>query len=220
MRATSQTATQTQERTRRHFRAKAWSFDRLYDEESRVQRLVRPALFARRELAVSVVAASPGAEVLDVGCGSGRVAEHVLEAGAGRYVGVDFSAPMLDLARGRLERFGPKVELVEADFLTAPLDGPFDVILALGFFDYTPEPYAFTRRMFDLCSGSGVVVASFPSWTWVKGPIRKVRYEIINDCPIFNYTRRELEFLFRASGFSRLDIIPCRRSVFLVKAYR
>src|SRR5919201_4619984 len=209
MRPTSQTATQTQERTRRHFRAKAWSFDRLYDEESRVQRLVRPALFHRRELAVSAVAASPGAEVLDVGCGSGRVGEHVLEAGAGRYVGVDFSGPMLELARNRLERFGSKVELVEADFLTTPLDGSFDVILALGFFDYTPQPWPFTRRMFELCSG--VVVASFPTWTWVKGPIRKVRYEIINDVSIFNYTRRELEFLFGASGFSRVEIIPSGR---------
>jgi SAM-dependent methyltransferase len=216
MRATSQTG--TQERTRRHFRAKAWSFDRLYDEESRIQRLLRPALFHRRELAVSVVAASPGAEVLDVGCGSGRVAEHLLEAGAGRYVGVDFSAPMLDLARHRLERFADKVELVEADFLTTPLNGPFDVIVALGLFDYTPEPYAFTRRMFEL--SSGVVVASFPSWTWFRGPIRKVRYEIINDVSIFNYTRRELEFLFRASGFSRLEIIPSGRAVLLAKAYR
>ena len=156
--------------------------------------------------------------MLDVGCGSGRVGEHVLEAGAGRYVGVDFSGPMLELARNRLERFGSKVELVEADFLTTPLDGSFDVILALGFFDYTPQPWPFTRRMFELCSG--VVVASFPTWTWVKGPIRKVRYEIINDVSIFNYTRRELEFLFGASGFSRVEIIASGRSVLLVKAYR
>jgi hypothetical protein len=70
---------------------------------------------------------------------------------------------MLSLARERLERFGPKVELVEGDFLGKPLEGPFDVILALGLFDYTSEPERFAARMFELSSGA--VVASFPRWT-------------------------------------------------------
>ena len=201
----------------RHFRAKASSFDRLYDEDGWLQRLVRPGLRRRTELAVSTVAGSPDATVLDVACGSGRVGERVLEAGAGRYVGVDFSTPMLELAHQRLARFAEKVELVEGDFLAAPLDGSFDVILALGLFDYTAVPYAFTRRMLELCSG--VVVASFPSWTWVKGPIRKLRYEVVNDCPIFDYTRREVDFLFGASGFSRVEVIPSGRSGLLVQAY-
>ncbi len=36
--------------------------------------------------------------MLDVGCGSGRIGEFVLEAGASHYVGVDFSEPMIELA--------------------------------------------------------------------------------------------------------------------------
>jgi ubiquinone/menaquinone biosynthesis C-methylase UbiE len=156
--------------------------------------------------------------VLDVGCGSARVGEAVLDAGAGRYVGVDFSAPMLDLAAERLGRYDSQVTLVPGDFLEVPLDGPFDVVLALGLFDYLPEPHRFARRMYDVCSGE--VVASFPKWTWLKGPIRKVRYEVINDCPIFNYTRRELELMFGASGFSRVEIVPPSRSGYLVRAIR
>ena len=58
--------------------------------------------------------------MLDVGCGSGRIGEFVLEAGAAHYVGVDFSEPMIDLARARLNpRFADRTDLIVDDFLTA-----------------------------------------------------------------------------------------------------
>ena len=68
-------------------------------------RTLRPGLFRRRQLAVETVQAYSSPKVLDVGCGSGRIGEFVLSAGAAHYVGVDFSEPMIDLARARLERF-------------------------------------------------------------------------------------------------------------------
>jgi SAM-dependent methyltransferase len=188
----------------------------LYDEEGRLQRLVRPALGARADLAVSVVRSLKDPSVLDVGCGSGRVGERVLAAGAARYVGIDFSAPMLSLARERLTRFGQQAELVEGDFLTEPLEGSFDVVLALGLFDYTPEPERFVRRIHELSSGA--VVASFPRWTWLKGPIRKFRYEVVNDCPIFDYTDDGVERLFRESGFSSVELRPSGASALLAVA--
>ena len=154
--------------------------------------------------------------MLDVGCGSGRIAEAILDAGAARYVGIDLSPGMLELARERLARFGSKVELVHGDFLDAPLQGRFDVVVALGLFDYVPEPQLFARRMYELCSG--VVVASFPRWNWAKGPVRKLRYEVINNCPIFDYTERELTFLFGASGFRRVEVVRAGRSGFLLRA--
>src|SRR5215218_1679983 len=108
---------------REHFRRKAFSFDHLYDEDHALQRLLRPGLFNRRELAVSVVREHEAPSVLDVGGGSGRVGELALEVGAARYVDVDLSDTMLERARQRLARFGDRVELVQGDFLSAPLDG-------------------------------------------------------------------------------------------------
>jgi SAM-dependent methyltransferase len=200
---------------REHFRRKAFSFDHLYDEEHALQRLLRPGLFNRRELAVHVVRDYDAPSVLDVGGGSGRVGEFALDAGASRYLDVDLSDTMLELARQRLERFGDKVELVQGDFLTAPLDGPFDVVLGLGYFDYIEDAPAHIRRMSELCTGT--VVASFPRWTWTKGPIRKVRYEMINRCPIFDYTEQQLRELF--SDFPRVEI-QSGRSGFLLRADR
>lgn len=207
-------------RVRNRFRAKAEQFDDLYEDERPLVRLLRPGLLRRRQLAVDTVRSYGNPRVLDVGCGSGRIAELVLDAGAAHYVGVDFAQEMLGLASTRLARFGERVELIEGNFMQTELEGPFDVILALGLFDYLPDPDRFSHRMFELCAAGGCVVGSFPAWSLIKGPIRKVRYEWIGDCPIFNYTRRELELLFGAAGFSRLEVMSPGRSGFLARAWR
>jgi SAM-dependent methyltransferase len=200
---------------RDHFREKASSFDALYDEERAVQRAFRPGLLRRREFAIDVVREYSEPRVLDVGGGSGRVGELALEAGAGEYVDVDLAQEMLDLAGDHLARFGDKVKLVQGDFLTTPLEGLFEVVIALGYFDYQEAADRHVRRMREVCSGSAV--ASFPRWNWLKGPVRKVRYEVINKCPIFNYTQRELRFMFGAAGFERV-LIRQTRAGFLVRA--
>lgn len=208
------------ERVRRRFRERAQAFDDLYEDERPLVRLLRPGLMRRRNLAVQTVREYAQPRVLDVGCGSGRIGEFVLEAGAGHYVGVDFSEPMIELARERLAPFSERVQLQVEDFLTAAIEGPFDVILALGLFDYLSEPHRFARRMFSLCAARGCVVGSFPTFSLVKGPVRKVRYEWIGDCPIFNYSRRELELMFGASGFERVEIRAPGRSGFLLRAHK
>jgi SAM-dependent methyltransferase len=213
----TETSSSSTGRVREHFRAKAFSFDALYDEEHALQRTLRPGLFDRRELALDVVREYDSPSVLDVGGGSARVGELTLENGAARYVDVDLSDTMLALARARLERFGDKVELVQADFLTAPLEGPFDIALALGYFDYIEDAAAHLRRIGELTSGS--MVASFPRWTWTKGPVRKLRYEVINNCPIFDYTEDGLKRLLADSGFARTDV-KVGKSGFLVRADR
>jgi SAM-dependent methyltransferase len=209
------TSPDTTGRVREYFRKKAFSFDHLYDEDHAFQRLLRPGLFNRRELALEVARGYEAPRVLDVGGGSGRIGEPILEQGASRYVDIDLSSTMLDLARERLARFGDKVELVQGDFLTANLAGPFDVVLALGYFDYIENAPAHVRRIGELCSGSAI--ASFPRWTWTKGPIRKLRYEVINNCPIFDYTPEGVRRSFADAGFQSVNVSP-GKSGFLVRA--
>jgi SAM-dependent methyltransferase len=208
------------QRVRRRFRERAKQFDDLYEDERPLVRLLRPGLFRRRQLAADTVASYEDPRVLDVGCGSGRIGEFVLEAGAASYLGIDFSEPMIDLARDRLQRFGERVELALGDFIETPLEGPFDVLLALGFFDYIPDAGRFSCRMAELCAPGGCMVGSFPTWSWLKGPVRKVRYELLGDTPIFNYGRRELQLMLEASGFERVEIMAPGRSGYLVRAYR
>ena len=210
------TSTDSTGRVREHFRKKAFSFDHLYDEDHALQRALRPGLFNRREFALEVAREYDAPRVLDVGGGSARIGEPFLDQGASRYVDVDLSDSMLELARARLARFGDdKVTLIQGDFLSADIPGPFDVVLALGYFDYIADAPAHVRRISELLAPGGSVVASFPRWTWTKGPVRKLRYEVINNCPIFDYTREGLTELF--AGYSSLDLRP-GKSGFLLRA--
>src|SRR5579884_356355 len=127
------------QRVRNRFTIRARQFDDLYEDERLLVRLLRPGLFRRRELAVETVRAYSEPSVLDVGCGSGRIGEFVLDAGAAAYLGVDFSEPMIELASRRLARFEDRIELVCGDFLEVPIARSFDVVLALGLFDYLPN---------------------------------------------------------------------------------
>ena len=212
----SSDTTRSAAHVQRHFRRAARSFDALYDEDGLFQRRLRPGLRTRRDVTLAVIDAYAEPRVLDVGCGSGRIAENVLDHGAAAYVGVDFSEPMLDLARERLERFESRVELVCGDFRQVPLDGTFEVVIGLGLFDYLPDAEPFARRMRELCSGS--VIASFPGWNWFKGPIRKVRYEVVNKVPIFEYTEDGVRRMFLDSGFAGVDFVRPGRSGFIARA--
>jgi SAM-dependent methyltransferase len=191
------------ERVRNRFRDTAQAFDDLYEDERPLVKLLRPGLLRRRQLAVDTVRSYHSPRVLDVGCGSGRIGEFVLDSGAAGYVGIDFSEPMLALARERLGRFGDRAKLIEGDF-----------------HDYLPQPQCTIGRVAELCATDGCVVGSFPAWSWLKGPVRKFRYEWIGDCPIFDYTTGQVEALFAAAGLPHVEFPARGRSGFLVRAAR
>lgn len=85
---------------------------------------------AWRRFAVSKSGLEPGGSALDVCCGTGDFALEL--AGRveknGRVVGVDFSGPMIDLARQKAKRLGCEwVNFIEANALDLPFaDGSFD----------------------------------------------------------------------------------------------
>jgi len=73
--------------------------------------------------------------LFEIGCGTGRVAERLLRRHASsdaRYVGVDLSSTMADLARERLTAFGDRAEVVRTDgaFAYDRPDGSQDRVVA------------------------------------------------------------------------------------------
>ena len=74
----------------------------------------------------------PPARVLDVGCGTGYLTQHL----GGEVVGLDQSAAMLDLARERV----PWAHFVRGDALNLPFaDGSFDRVFASSFYGLLRE---------------------------------------------------------------------------------
>jgi len=76
---------------------------------------------------VDALALRPGARVLDVGCGPGRHAHALAEAGY-RVVGVDISEEFIELAR---EGAPPSATFVRADARDLAYDAEFDAVLSL-----------------------------------------------------------------------------------------
>jgi SAM-dependent methyltransferase len=186
--------------TRRYFEKHAQAADRLYDDRGVLAPLRRGPRLGR-DLAAAVVARQGGPAVLDVGCGPGRVAEAVLDAGAASYVGIDLSPRMLALARRRLQG-RERVELIEGDFLELELGRRFPIVLALGLFDYLEQSSRAAGWLRAHCTST--LVASFTRWDWVKGPIRHARYRL-ERCPLVDYDEERTEALLLAAGFSRVS---------------
>lgn len=82
----------------------------------------------------------PGATILDLCCGPGRVAVELADLGA-RVTGVDLAQPLLDQAAERAVGRGVEVEWVGADARTFHRDGAFDAVFNLWTsFGYGDDP--------------------------------------------------------------------------------
>jgi SAM-dependent methyltransferase len=84
----------------------------------------------------------PGADVLDLGCGDGSLAQ-ALATYAVRYVGVDISQGMIDAARVR----EPHAEFVCAAMEAFEPTHPVDATICLRSFSYPKDRGAFFRRV-------------------------------------------------------------------------
>jgi SAM-dependent methyltransferase len=117
---------------------------------------------------LEVVRAQPGTRVCDIGCGGGTLTISLARAvdPGGVAVGLDLSAPLLDLARRRAGGVA-NAEFVQMDVQTATFDGPpFDVAVSqfgVMFFD---EPLAAFGSIRKLLVPGGRLV--FACWQGVE----------------------------------------------------
>jgi demethylmenaquinone methyltransferase/2-methoxy-6-polyprenyl-1,4-benzoquinol methylase len=102
-----------------------------YDLNNRVHSFGRDQ--AWRRAAVRLAGMAGGEEVLDVACGTGDLTRAFADAGAARVVGLDFTPPMLEIARTkRLHAKGDDrviIQYADGDAMDLPFpDASFDVV--------------------------------------------------------------------------------------------
>lgn len=192
---------------------KQW--DALYSHENwfmyLINILLRKGLYERYRFTFEHCGDLSGAKVLDIGCGTGRYSIECLKRGAGHVVGIDFAPSMIEFSREIAQQMdvADKCEFICDDFLTYPFDEPFDIVLALGFFDYIKTPEPVFKKVAQL--NPRKFVASFPRFTTIWGIQRAIRYYWIKKCPIYNYTAEQLEHLYREAPFRHYQIKPYKR---------
>lgn len=167
-----------------------------------------PELFA----AVLRYAGAPG-KALEIGMGTGQATEPFLQAGW-QVTGVERGERLAAFAREKF-RCRPQLQVVQGDFLTCPLSGPFDLIYAATSFHWLPEEQAFLRVRELL--GSGGVLALFWNHPWPeeghpdrRAVIQEVydRYrdrEVKTHHGISQQSREEKEALLRRWGFTQVE---------------
>lgn len=130
---------------------------------------------------LDLVGVGPGDAVLDVGTGPGTVARlAAARSGAsGRVVGIDLSAPMLEVARSKSTEPGSApVEFTHtaADDLQLA-DGSFDVVLCQQSLQFFPDQIAALREMRRVMrTGARVGLG-----VWAKGYARDIE-PILGEC--------------------------------------
>lgn len=182
-----------------HFDATAEQFDAIYAAPRVLDRIFRRDMYERFDRTLEACHPPDGKTILDIGCGSGQYVIALAQRGAREVVGVDGAENMLRLAAEHAARsgVGDRCRFVYGDFLSQSFERPFDHVIAVGLFDYIPDPLPFLIRSRELTAMT--FIATFPRLLTWRAPIRKVRLGIAG-CPVFFYTRRRIVALLQRSG--------------------
>lgn len=202
---------------RERFERDADSFDAIYRlERSPFARwfnmTFRKAIFQRYGITFEHAGDLAGKRVLDVGCGSGVYSVDFARRGACRVVGVDFSGNMLRLARQEAERLGvgDVCQFIEANFLESDIGDRFDLAIAMGVFDYLPEPIPFLKKMVSLTDDK--VIASFPAFASVRSRLRNLRYKLAGKGSVYYYSEADVRRIAEHAGVRATHLIPITSS--------
>jgi 2-polyprenyl-3-methyl-5-hydroxy-6-metoxy-1,4-benzoquinol methylase len=96
--------------------------------------------------------------ILDVGCGTGWLGDSLKEFGT--VTGIDLSEQAI--ATGRVTH--RQVKLNAGDFLTTPLEGPFDVVVQADSLGNMPEPARAISRIASLLAPNGTYLLMSPNY--------------------------------------------------------
>ena len=129
--------------------------------------------------------------IIDIGCGSGVYLSKALEDGALSVAGIDPAEGMLMISEERLKKYKQEnnYKLIKGLFPTTDVEGKYDHAIVMGVMDYVENPKEFLSKLKEVYTTSAVL--SFPSYHWIRGPIRSIRYKIRN-VPLYFYSEEKI----------------------------
>jgi len=203
-----------------YFHRRIDDFDDIYRTDRRglmawLDKTLRASVRQRFDLAFNLLGDMTGKSVLDIGCGSGRYMFESVRRGALDVVGLDAAPGALDAARRMASELGmeKKVDFIESDFLDFQAQRKFDVVFAVGYFDYILTPLPHLKKMLE--TYNHFLFASFPKFWHPMTPVRKVRLAL-NSCPVRFYSRQRVRAVAKSAGASSVDLKNVARDYILI----
>lgn len=214
-------------KVKKYFENIAEDFDNIYNNRGSIldkfiNKVFRKGMYERFTLTMQECGNVGGKSILDIGCGSGRIALVLAEMGA-EVLGIDYSSAMIELASSYLSKHRGSInaKFIVCDFMEDfPNDRSFDITLALGVFDYIENPTPFLKKMREITKEQMIV--SYPAKFTLEMPIRKV-WLWTRHCPVHFYTKKQLTKMYESMGIEKFKIIELPESTriptdYLVKA--
>lgn len=199
------------DRVQAYFHRSSVAWDEIYSFEGGalyrwLNRRLRKGVYNRAARVLEVVGAERGhiRSLLDIGCGSGRIALQVAELGVA-VTGIDFAPNMVQLAAASARRASiASVSFHVGDFRQYDFGGrDFDAAIAMGVLDYNPDAPAFIRRLRAVTSRLALV--TFPVKGTPRSHVRRLRLAL-KGCPVYYYTPADIEAIYRVSGFASWSV--------------
>jgi 2-polyprenyl-3-methyl-5-hydroxy-6-metoxy-1,4-benzoquinol methylase len=167
-----------------------------------LDRWLRRDIYQRFEWVMSQAGDPRGMKICDIGCGSGRFVTSLAKKGA-QVTGVDFAPEMLKLGAQLADKEGvaDRCKFVLSDVLDWKTDEQFDLVIAIGFWDYVADPLPrlqvirqFTKTTF---------LSAWPRAATLRAAVRKVRLKA-DGCPVYFWHLAQVEDYLQRAGF-RVD---------------
>lgn len=183
------------------------AFDAIYTGQKNpiargLDRWLRRDIYQRFEWVMRQAGDVRGMKVCDIGCGSGRFVTSLAKRGA-QVTGVDFAPEMLRLAGQLAEQQGvaDRCQFVLNDVLDWKTDQQFDLVIAIGFWDYVADPLPRLEVIRKLTKTT--ILSAWPRAGTLRMAIRKLRLKA-DGCPVYFWHLPEVEDYLRRAGF-RVD---------------
>lgn len=205
------------------FNGYAADFDSIYGHSRRrsafeqfVDKHFRKSMRLRMEYVLSYTQNPEIKSVIDIGCGPGHYVVGFLNQGK-KVVGLDIAEGMLKIAEQQISQSklsNKDVEFVKSDYLKYKPTTNCDAACMMGFMEYIPNPVDLLKKL--KMEINKEIYISFPKKGGFMAWQRKIRYNMRN-CPLFMYTKSEIETLMKDSGFapSQIEVRDCSRDYFV-----
>ena len=206
MPGTTTTKTDEAQQIAKYWNDIAYDFDAIYTGNKgpigrSLDRWLRRDIYQRYEWVMKEAGPADlrGMKICDIGCGSGRFVASLAKRGA-QVTGVDFAPDMLKLSAELVEKEGvaDRCKFVLSDALTWKTDEKFDLVIAIGFWDYVADPLPTLKVIRSLTKTT--FLSAWPRAGTLRAGIRKVRLKA-DGCPVYFFTLPQVEDLLQRAGF-------------------